>query len=582
MRPLFRLLTTLRPLGVFLAFVLRRFPLMRAVLALTFLLLVLEYAVFSLMIPLAVDEGSSPSASAGAVTRFWTGAAALLSLPPTRMTWLWLFLLLLGLRTSLGYLHVLLSTWVSKQVHRHLSERTFARVLALEPMTQIYRRSIGFYLTLAGDDTFRAGTIVHSTAQTVANSTSVIAGFLLLYLFSPPIFGWTLLFISAAAIAVGVAFGALLRANARSVEMSSRARTTFVEAINGLRSIRSMDAEHFVMSGYAGQILRYVRLLFKIDAIRNGMKFLPAMLALFAGAVAVWPGTTRVDGLTAGYFFAATTLLIRVFVSLGAFINSASMLLTDVRAVSDIGALVDAPAPPTRSAAATAADSGRIEVVELRGIHYGYREGQDVLDGLDLTLRRGQVVAVTGPSGSGKSTLADLLLGLVEPRSGTLQANGGMVSLAQMRRHVVLVEQQARIFSASVRENVLLGAQHDDAEIWEALRQVELEEHVRSLPQGLDSLFDYQGANLSGGQRQRLGIARALIRQPQVLILDEATSALDTATRDRLLANLRAARHERITIFITHDHAVEAGADLVLALGAPTASQHPLDAVPAA
>ena len=558
----------MKPLPGFLYVVARRFPLMRWAFALTMVLLVLEYAVFSLMIPLATDEGSKAGA-AGVVIRFWSGIAASLSLPPTRMTWLWMFLLLLGMRMVLGYVQLLLSAWVSKQVHRDLSERTFRRVMALEPMTEIYRRSIGYYLRLAGDDTFKAGTIVLTASQTLATLTSVAASCLLLYLFSASIFLWTLAFLAVAAFAVGLAFGGLLRANANSAELSSRAGTTYVEALNALRSIRSMNAERFIIGDYSDQIRNYVRLLFEIDAIRHGMRFVPAMLALFAGAIAVWPGTARVDGLTAGYFFAATTLLIRLFVALGAFINSASMLMTDMRAVTDIHALVGANAPDEPGAAPGQDASAHAPVtdIELRGIHYGYREGHDVLDGLDLTLRRGQVIAVTGPSGSGKSTLADLLLGLVEPRSGAILVNGGALSVAQLRRDVVLVEQQARIFSTNVRENVLLGTRHSDDQIWEALRQVELEDYVRTLPHGLDSPFEYQGANLSGGQRQRLGIARALIREPQVLILDEATSALDSATRDRLLSNLHDSRQERITIFITHDHAVEARTDFVLALG---------------
>jgi ATP-binding cassette subfamily B protein len=572
-RPLFRLLSSLRPLAGYLGYVSRRFPLMRVVLALTFVLLVLEYAVFSLMIPLAVDE-TSGSAAGGAVTRAWTVVAGFLSLPPTRMTWLWLFLLLLAGRTSLGYVHVLLSTWVSKQVHRHLSERTFRRVLEQEPMAQIYQRSIGYYLTLAGDDTFRAGTIILSTSQTLATLTSVAAGFVLLYLFSSAIFAGTLVFLAVTAVAVVAGFGALLRANARSVEMSSQARTTFVEALNGVRSIRSMDAEQFVVMGYAAQIRRYVRLLFEIDAIRNGMKFLPAMLALVVGAAAVWPGTAAAEGLSAGYFFAAMTLLIRLFVSLGAFINSASMLLTDMRAVTDIRALVGTESPQAAEAAKpTAAEVVRIEQIALRGIRYAYRPGHDVLCGLDVTFRPGEVVALTGPSGSGKSTVADLLLGLIEARAGTVLVNGGALGAKALRRHVVLVEQQARIFSASVRENILLGLAHDDASVWEVLRQVDLDGYVRSLPQGLDSHFEYQGANLSGGQRQRLGIARALIRQPQVLILDEATSALDSETRDRVLASLRQAMRGRIMIFITHDAAVAAAADVELRLGSEVAGR---------
>jgi ATP-binding cassette subfamily B protein len=582
MRAPFRLLSALKPLPGFLYVVARRFPLMRWAFALTLMLLVLEYAVFSLMIPLATDEGGKGGA-AGVVLRFWSHIAALLSVPATRMTWLWLFLLLLGARMVLGYAQLLLSAWVSKQVHRDLSERTFRRVMALEPMTEIYRRSIGYYLRLAGDDTFKAGTIVLTASQSMATLTSVAASCLLLYLFSASVFLWTLLFLGVAALAVGLAFGGLLRANASSVQLSSRASTTYVEALNGLRSIRSMNAERFVIGDYSEQIRSYVRMLFEIEAIRNGMRFLPAMLALFAGAVAVWPGTARVDGLTAGYFFAATTLLIRLFVALGAFINSASMLMTDMRAVTDIHALVGENEPGAQGLADGGDAGSHVPVgeIELRDIRYGYREGHDVLDGLNLTLRRGQVIAVTGPSGSGKSTLADLLLGLVEPRSGSILINGGALSIAQLRRDVVLVEQQARIFSTNVRENVLLGSRHSDDEVWEALREVELETYVRGLPHGLDSPFDYQGANLSGGQRQRLGIARALIRQPQVLILDEATSALDSATRDRLLANLRSSRQRRITIFITHDHAVEADADRVLALVATPAAQATPDVVPA-
>jgi len=582
MRPLSRLLATVRPLGGFLLLVCRRFPLMRWAFALTLLLLVLEYAVFSLMIPLATDEGARTGA-AGAVTRFWSEVASFLSLPATRLTWLWLFLMMLGTRMLLGYAQLLLSAWVSKQVHRGLSEQTFHRVMALEPMTDIYRRSIGYYLRLAGDDTFKAGTIVLTASQSLATLTSVAASCLLLYLFSASVFLWTLVFLGAAAVAVGLAFVGLLRANASAAQLSSRAHTTYIEAMNGLRSIRSMNAERFIIGDYSDQIRNYVRLLFEIDAIRNGMRFVPAMLALFAGAIAVWPGSARTDGLTAGYFFAATTLLIRLFVALGAFINSASMLMSDMRAVTDLTELIGARAMGSAMPGESpdAPTHAPVAEIELRGIHYGYRGGHDVLDGLDLTLRRGQSIAVTGPSGSGKSTLADLLLGLVEPRSGSIVVNGGTLSIAQLRRDVVLVEQQARIFSTNVRENVLLGSHHSDAEIWEALRQVELETYVRGLPHGLDSAFEYQGANLSGGQRQRLGIARALIRQPQVLILDEATSALDSATRDRLLANLRGSREQRITIFITHDHTVEADADWVLALSATSGKSASVDPVPA-
>ena len=564
LRPFQGLGRALRSLGLYLAFVVKRFPLVRLVLGMTLLLLVLEYAVFSLMIPLAADESSS-NTGAVRLTQLWSHVSSMLNLPADRITWLWMFLVLLAVRTVLGYIHVLLSTWVAKQVHCYLSERTFGRVLIEEPMAQIYRHSIGYYLTLAGDDTFRAGTIVLTSAQTIANLASVAVGFLLLYLFSSTVLLWTIVFLMLSAVAVGIAFVALLRANKQSVLLSASARTTYVEALNGLRSIRSMGAQSFVVQTYSDQIRYYVRLLFRIEAIRAGMKFLPAALALFAGAVALWPGTTRIDGLTAGYFFAAATLLIRIFISLGSCINSTTMLLSDLRAATDIVALIGYE-PEMHPSDEDLASIDRIYRIDLRGICYGYRQDHDVLHGLDLSLSSGQVIAVIGPSGSGKSTLADLLLGLVEARSGSIVVNDGAVIPAALFHHVILVEQQARVFSASVRENVLLGARADDHDIWEVLRLVDLETYVRNLPNGLDSLFEYQGANLSGGQRQRLSIARALVRHPQVLILDEATSALDPVTRDIVMGRVKRFMADGIVMMITHDETLALMADVVVDL----------------
>jgi ATP-binding cassette subfamily B protein len=121
---------------------------------------------------------------------------------------------------------------------------------------------------------------------------------------------------------------------------------------------------------------------------------------------------------------------------------------------------------------------------------------------------------------------------------------------------VVLVEQQTRIFSGSVRENIAFGLTPSDAELRVAIETSCLGEFIDSLPQGLDTLLDYQGANFSGGQRQRIGLARAIVRQPDMLILDEATSALDGLTRDIVLKHLKNMYRNKILLFITHDNNV--------------------------
>jgi ATP-binding cassette subfamily B protein len=555
------LLDALRRLPRFVGYVIRHFPLARVALLLTVVLLALEYAVFSLMIPMS--SGVTLGGGGGTVLRFWSAVAARLHLQPTQATWLWLFLMLFALRTVLGLVHVLLTNWLAKQVHRHLSERTFHRVLIDEPMTQIYRRSIGYYITLAGDDTFRAGTIINTVSQALATLMSALAGFALLYVFSPLAFWATVAFLAACAVLVGFGFRALVRTNARSIALSREASTAYVEALNGLRSIRSMGSEVFFLRSYAAQITGYVRLLFEIDAVKAAVKFMPAVLALLVGVWVAWPGTERSGAITASFFVALTVLLVRLFVALGAAMNLVSVLLMDVRAATDIDELIGAE-PGTQENLPTAPP---LHQIELRQVEYGYRAGHKVLDGLDFTFRAGRTVAIVGPSGSGKSTLADLLLGLIRPDRGVVLVDGAPGGTALLRRQVILVEQQARIFSTSVRENLLLGQERSDEVLWEALRLVDLEGHVRALPGGLSAPFEYQGANLSGGQRQRLGIARALVRAPQVLILDEATGALDGRTRDLVVANLRTFMRDGILVFITHEESLAAAADVVLTLG---------------
>ena len=197
-----------------------------------------------------------------------------------------------------------------------------------------------------------------------------------------------------------------------------------------------------------------------------------------------------------------------------------------------------------------------------------------MLSDFSLSLLRGKCYAIVGPSGTGKSTLADLLLGLVTQTRGEIGINGHAARDVDLRSRVILVEQQPRIFSVSVRENITLGFEASDQDVRAAIDAVEMNSFIGHLPRGLDTLLDYQGANLSGGQRQRLSIARALLRKPQILILDEATSALDSETEKLVIRSVRHAMRDGILVFITHDPDVAAAADQVIDLQSPGSAQH--------
>ncbi|WP_262851932.1 ABC transporter ATP-binding protein [Mumia quercus] len=179
--------------------------------------------------------------------------------------------------------------------------------------------------------------------------------------------------------------------------------------------------------------------------------------------------------------------------------------------------------------------------VEVKGVTYGYDARRPVLDSLDLTLDPGTVTAVVGLTGSGKSTLASLLDRLVDPDDGRILLDGAdIASLSHdaLAEAVALVPQHTFIFDDTVRDNITLGADVDDDRVREVLALTQAAEFVDALPDGLDTRLGERGTTLSGGQRQRLALARALVRDPRLLILDDATSALDPDVEQRILSAL--------------------------------------------
>jgi ATP-binding cassette subfamily B protein len=185
-------------------------------------------------------------------------------------------------------------------------------------------------------------------------------------------------------------------------------------------------------------------------------------------------------------------------------------------------------------------DAGAL--LEVEDLHYSYDTDTPLLRGVDFDVRPGRTVALVGATASGKSTLTSLLTRLVDPDSGTVRVDGRDVTTlrkGQLSRSVSLVPQTAFMFDDTVRDNVTLGADVSDEEVWAALRTAQADGFVAALPGGLDSLLGERGTSLSGGQRQRLSLARALVRRPRLLILDDATSAVDPEVEARILASLR-------------------------------------------
>jgi ABC-type bacteriocin/lantibiotic exporter with double-glycine peptidase domain len=190
--------------------------------------------------------------------------------------------------------------------------------------------------------------------------------------------------------------------------------------------------------------------------------------------------------------------------------------------------------------------------VELDAVHFRYNNcGPWVLDGLDLRISPGEFVAVVGPSGSGKSTLVRLLLGLEQPEKGTIRFDGRTLErlrLDLVRRQIGVVPQNAAVLSGKIQEVIAGGALITSEQAWAAAEQAAIAAEIREFPMGMNTIISEGGGNLSGGQRQRLAIARALVRQPALLILDEATSALDNISQSEVGRQLQKLGLTRIVI----------------------------------
>lgn len=312
----------------------------------------------------------------------------------------------------------------------------------------------------------------------------------------------------------------------------------------------------------AGQSERFERLSHSLNRLAVKSTIASAAMTpltqLFAAValsivvmIALWQSGEQ--GLTVGGFVAYITAMLMLIAPIRRLADMANPITRGLAALERGLGLIDDTASETEGAFEIARANGHIE---LRNVRVAYREdAAPALDGLTLTVRPGEVVALVGPSGSGKTTLVNLLPRFVLPTSGQVLLDGQDVAawkLSSLRAQFALVSQDVVMLNDTLAANVALGQAIDRERVQRCVEAANLAAHVTGLPQGIDTVLGHNATQLSGGQRQRLAIARALYRDAPVLLLDEATSALDTESERLVQEALQRLMQGRTTLIVAH------------------------------
>jgi subfamily B ATP-binding cassette protein MsbA len=354
-----------------------------------------------------------------------------------------------------------------------------------------------------------------------------------------------------------VRFGVRLRGLAKESQQSvAQLNLRLQENFTGQRIVKAFAREDFEAERFAAanEHFRLVQMKLRItrgisSPIMELLGALGMAVIIFYGGYNVIQGTT-----TPGTFFSFLAALLMLYTPIRGLSNAQNSIQEGLAATQRVFAVLDLePGIVDRPGARILAPVSRDIVYHRASFSYG---DDPVLQDVDFTVKKGEMLALVGPSGAGKTTLLNLLPRFYDVTSGAIRVDGvdlREVSLASLRAQIGVVTQQTILFNETVRYNVAYGRlEATDEAIIQALKAAHAYDFVMAMPQGLDTVIGEQGVRLSGGERQRLAIARALLKDPPILILDEATSSLDSESEREVQQALDRLIEGRTTLVIAH------------------------------
>lgn len=482
---------------------------------------------------------------------------------------------ILIIQAAISYIRVILFANVTENMMLNLRKDTYERVIRM-PMQYFNEQRVGeMNSRISADITAIQDVFTVTLVELLRQLVIIVGGIVALLIFSPTLTGIMLSTLPVMMV-VAVIFGRFIRKLSKVTQDKVAESNVIVqETFTGIVNVKSFANELYEVARYMGK-LSDIR-SFALRGARWRGAFASFIILFIFGAISIviFKGADLMQSgeLAREHFFTFLLMSGLVAGSIGGIASQFGVLQRGIGAIENVMDLLDLEPEPVwvtdREASNTLDLKGAIRFDQV-AFRYPSRPDVAVLNAISFDIQAGSQVAIVGPSGAGKSTIASLLLRFYSPDSGEIYFDGlpaGSLELSALRQQMAYVPQEVLLFGGTIRENIAYGEPDaSDDRIRAAARQANALDFIEQFPEGLETVVGERGIQLSGGQRQRIAIARAVLKNPRILILDEATSSLDSESERLVQDALDKLMKGRTSVVIAHRLSTIRGADNILVL----------------
>ncbi len=482
--------------------------------------------------------------------------------------------IMFGVQSLFSFLRIVLFTQVAENTLRDIRKDAFSRLIYM-PMDFFNKNKVGELTSRISSDIEKIQETLRTTiAEFFRQIVIIIGGIIFLFILS-----WKLALIMLATvpvmIIVAVFFGRFIRKLSRNAQDEAASANSIIEeALMGITNVKSFTRETFMLNKY-GKAIDNIRALNIKSGIWRGI-FVSFIIFCLFGAIVfiVWQGSLMTQGpnpeLTLGDFLSFIMFTIMMGTSFGSVPDFYASIQKAIGATENLMSIID-----TENEKELLKGNEKPSItgqVRFQSVSFSYPQRSDiqVLKDISFEIQENQTIAFVGSSGAGKSTIASLLLNYYPLTGGKIvfgDTQADHIDVEHLRSHIAIVPQEVILFAGTIRENIAFGRLNaSEEEIIEAARKANALEFINAFPDQLDTEVGDRGIQLSGGQKQRIAIARAILKDPTILILDEATSALDSESEKLVQEALNTLMKGRTSFVIAHRLSTIKDADSIFVL----------------